>query len=58
MTTFFVTGLAWPLAIVGDALFASSIGGSPTHFAEQFRHDKEKIFTLSRDTVSPAATDR
>ena len=50
-TTFFVTGLSWPLAVVGDSLFASSVGGSPTHFAEQLRHDREKIFTLPRDTV-------
>jgi glyoxylase-like metal-dependent hydrolase (beta-lactamase superfamily II) len=50
-TTFYVTGLAWPLAIVGDSLFASSVGGSPTHFADQIRNDCEKIFTLPRDTV-------
>ncbi len=51
LTTFFVTGLSWPLAIVGDALFASSIGGSQTHFEEQLRNDKKKILTLPRDTV-------
>lgn len=51
LTTFFVTGLSWPLAIVGDALFASSIGGSETHFQDQVRNDKKKLFTLPRDTV-------
>lgn len=51
MTTFFITGLSWPLAIVGDSVFASSMGGSATHFAEQYRNNKEKIFTLPRDTV-------
>ena len=51
MTTYFVTGLSWPLAVVGDAVFASSMGGTATHFAEQFRHNREKIFTLPRDTV-------
>jgi hydroxyacylglutathione hydrolase len=51
LTTYFVSGLSWPLAIVGDALFASSIGGSQTHFAEQWRNDREKIFTLPADTV-------
>lgn len=50
-TTFFVTGLSWPLAVVGDSLFASSMGGSPTHFAEQWRNNRQKIFTLQRDTV-------
>jgi hydroxyacylglutathione hydrolase len=51
LTTFFVTGLSWPLAVVGDSVFASSMGGSPTHFAEQYRNNKEKILTLPRDTV-------
>jgi glyoxylase-like metal-dependent hydrolase (beta-lactamase superfamily II) len=51
MTTYFVTGLSWPLAIVGDSIFASSMGGSPTHFADQFRNNKEKILKLPRDTV-------
>jgi hydroxyacylglutathione hydrolase len=51
MTTYFVTGLSWPLAVVGDSVFASSMGGSPTHFAEQYRNNREKIFTLPRDTV-------
>ncbi len=51
MTSFYITGLSWPLAIVGDAIFASSMGGSATHFAEQFRNNKEKLLTLPRDTV-------
>ncbi len=50
-TTFFVTGLAWPLAVVGDSLFAGSIGGSAEHFAEQHGNDVRKILTLPRDTV-------
>ncbi|MEO7412782.1 MAG: MBL fold metallo-hydrolase [Opitutaceae bacterium] len=51
LTTFYITGLSWPTAIVGDAIFASSIGGSATHFSEQLRNDREKIFTLPNDTV-------
>lgn len=50
-TTFFVTGLSWPLAVVGDSLFASSMGGSPTNFADQLRNNREKILPLPRDTV-------
>lgn len=50
-TTYFVTGLSWPLAIVGDSLFASSMGGSPTNFQDQYRNNIDKIFTLPRDTV-------
>lgn len=51
MTTYFVTGLSWPIAFVGDAVFSSSMGGSPTHFADQYRNNKDKILTLPRDTV-------
>ena len=50
-TTYFVTGLSWPLAIVGDALFASSMGGSALHFPEQYRNNFDKILTLPRATV-------
>ncbi len=50
-TTFFVTGLGRPIAFVGDSLFASSMGGSATHYAEQHRNDRQKIFSLPRDTV-------
>lgn len=51
MTTYFVTGLSWPLAIVGDSIFSSSMGGSATHFVEQYQNNRQKIFTLPRDTV-------
>jgi len=51
MTTYFVTGLSWPLAVVGDAVFSSSMGGSATHFAEQYQNNRKKILTLPRDTV-------
>jgi len=50
-TTFYVTGLSFPLAVVGDSLFSCSIGGSPTHFAEQYENDVKKILSLSRNTV-------
>lgn len=50
-TTFYVTGLSYPLAIVGDSLFAASMGGSAEFYEEQHRNDVEKILTLPRDTV-------
>jgi glyoxylase-like metal-dependent hydrolase (beta-lactamase superfamily II) len=50
-TTFYVTGLSWPLAIVGDSLFAASVGGSREHYADQLRNNREKIFRLPADTV-------
>jgi len=51
MTTFYVTGLSWPLAICGDAIFSCSMGGSPTNFEDQFRNNQEKLLTLPKDTV-------
>ena len=27
------------------------MGGSPTHFADQFRNNQEKLLTLPKDTV-------
>ncbi len=51
MTTYFITGLSWPVAVVGDSVFASSMGGSATHYADQLRNNRDKIFTLPRDTV-------
>lgn len=51
MTTFYIVGLSWPLAVVGDSVFAGSMGGSPTHFEEQLRNNREKILSLPNDTV-------
>lgn len=53
-TTFYISGLSWPLAIVGDSVFAGSMGGSATHFDEQHRNVREKILALPRDTVVAA----
>ncbi len=50
-TTYLVTGLAWPLAICGDSMFASSMGGGLVSYEDQHRNNVEKIFTLPRDTV-------
>jgi glyoxylase-like metal-dependent hydrolase (beta-lactamase superfamily II) len=50
-TTYLVSGLAWPIAICGDSLFASSMGGGLVSYEDQYRNNLEKIFTLPRDTV-------
>jgi hydroxyacylglutathione hydrolase len=50
-TTYYVTGLSYPLAIVGDSMFSCSIGGSADHLGDQYRNDVEKILTLPRNTV-------
>ena len=50
-TTFVITGLARPLAAVGDALFAGSLGGAPGAYAEQLGNTAQKILTLPGDTL-------
>lgn len=49
--TFVVTGLAKRLAIVGDAIFAGSMGGGAVSYEEALRTNRESIFTLPNDTV-------
>jgi glyoxylase-like metal-dependent hydrolase (beta-lactamase superfamily II) len=50
-TTYYITGLAWPLAIAGDSLFAASMGGTATHYEVQLRNNKQKLLSLPLDTV-------
>lgn len=50
-TTFVVTGLARRLAVVGDALFAGSMGGGMVDYDEALRTNREGIFTLSDETI-------
>jgi 3-hydroxyisobutyrate dehydrogenase len=49
--TFVVSGLARPVAIVGDAVFAGSMGGGKISFAEALDTNRKNIFTLPNDTV-------
>jgi len=49
--TYIVTGLARRLAIVGDALFAGSMGGGLVDFNEALRTNCEQLLTLPDDTV-------
>ncbi|MEO5755044.1 MAG: MBL fold metallo-hydrolase [Chthoniobacterales bacterium] len=50
-TTFFVRGLDQPVAIVGDSLFAGSMGGGNVSYEDAIRNNLEKILTLPNDTV-------
>jgi glyoxylase-like metal-dependent hydrolase (beta-lactamase superfamily II) len=50
-TTYFIEGLSRPLAVVGDALFAGSMGGGMVSFADAWKNNREKILTLPDDTV-------
>lgn len=45
-TTFVVTGLSVPVAVVGDALFAGSMGGGKVSFAQAFETNRRHIFSL------------
>ena len=49
--TYVVTGLARRLAIVGDAMFAGSMGGGLVSFEEALQTNRTNILTLPDDTV-------
>jgi glyoxylase-like metal-dependent hydrolase (beta-lactamase superfamily II) len=49
--TYVLTGLSRPLAIVGDALFAASMGGGAVSFEDALRTNRKEIFTLPDNTV-------
>jgi glyoxylase-like metal-dependent hydrolase (beta-lactamase superfamily II) len=46
-----ITGLAQTVAVVGDAIFAGSMGGGAISFADALSNNRRKIFTLPDDTV-------
>jgi hydroxyacylglutathione hydrolase len=50
-TTFVVDGLAHPVAIVGDSLFAGSMGGGGVSYENAVKNNLEKILTLPDDTI-------
>jgi hydroxyacylglutathione hydrolase len=49
--TFVLKGLARPVAIAGDSLFASSMGGGNVSYHDAVRNNLEKILTLPDETV-------
>ncbi|MGA3170459.1 MAG: MBL fold metallo-hydrolase [Chthoniobacteraceae bacterium] len=49
--TYVVTGLLRPVAIVGDALFAGSMGGGMASYADAVSTNRQEIFSLPDDTV-------
>jgi glyoxylase-like metal-dependent hydrolase (beta-lactamase superfamily II) len=49
--TYVVTGLSRPVAIVGDSLFAGSMGGGNVSYEDAVRNNREKILTLPEETV-------
>jgi hydroxyacylglutathione hydrolase len=49
--TYVINGLARPIAIVGDSLFAGSMGGGNVSYEDALRNNREKILTLPRETI-------
>jgi hydroxyacylglutathione hydrolase len=49
--TYVVTGLSCPVAIVGDSLFAGSMGGGNVSYEDALRNNREKILTLPDETI-------
>jgi glyoxylase-like metal-dependent hydrolase (beta-lactamase superfamily II) len=49
--TYVVTGLERPVAVVGDSLFAGSMGGGNVSYEDAIRNNREKILTLPDETI-------
>ena len=49
--TYLIEGLPCPVAIVGDALFAGSMGGGMVSYQDALRTNREKIMTLPDNCV-------
>jgi hydroxyacylglutathione hydrolase len=50
-TTYYVSGLSRPLAAVGDAMFAGSMGGGMFSYEQALRNNVDKVLALPDDTV-------
>ena len=49
--TYLMDGLPYPVAIVGDALFAGSMGGGMVSYADALKTNREEIMTLPNNCV-------
>ena len=49
--TYVVSGLQRPLAIVGDSIFAGSMGGGGVSYPDAVKNNLEQILTLPGSTV-------
>lgn len=49
--TYLVRGLAHPLAMVGDAVFAGSMGGGKVSYTDALATNRRAIFSLPDDTI-------
>jgi len=49
--TFVCSGLARPVAMVGDSLFAGSMGGGSVSYKDAVKNNLEKVLTLPDETI-------
>lgn len=49
--TYIIDGLEKPIAVVGDAIFAGSMGGGMVSYTDALRTNREKIMSLADDTI-------
>lgn len=49
--TYVISGLAAPVAIVGDSIFAGSMGGGMISYEDALRNNHEQILTLPDQTI-------
>jgi hydroxyacylglutathione hydrolase len=49
--TYFVMGLARPVAVVGDSIFAGSMGGGNVSYNDALQNNLKKILTLPDETI-------
>jgi glyoxylase-like metal-dependent hydrolase (beta-lactamase superfamily II) len=49
--TFVLSGLPNRVAVVGDAMFASSMGGGGVSYSDALRNNRQQILTLPDDTI-------
>ncbi len=49
--TYVIDGLEKPVAVVGDAIFAGSMGGGMVSYQDALQNNREKIMTLPGETI-------
>ena len=49
--TYVIDGLEKPVAVVGDAIFAGSMGGGMISYSDALQTNRNKIMTLPNDTI-------
>ena len=50
-TTYVISGLSRPVAVVGDSLFASSMGGGKVSYQDALENNRRKVLLLPDDCV-------